>query len=79
MSLLDDAKKIKTKKKFPLEGSKDKCELAIAYLKGEIRPIQIQTILGLSNSERGALHWVVCKILMAGLESGLIEIRLVDK
>ena len=73
MTLLEEALKIKPKNFISDEERKEKIDLAIAYVKGEITQTQAANVLGLKNKTT-SYSYLATVLLKAGRD-GLIKIE----
>lgn len=79
MKLLDSAKAVKTRTYTPAVDCtaplREQVEVAVAYLKGEIRLSQASAVLA-PNKSRSIAQFAIVPILRRAMECGLISIHL---
>lgn len=75
MSLLSQAKAIKISRagRKPRKISKQECELAMAWLKGEIRPVQLRKLLQCGGGS--AVYHKISMWLQESYSQGKIKIK----
>ena len=62
MSLLEDAKKIKTRKNNTSKQTEERIEVSLAWLKGEVTTSQVAKVLGYNSSSYNVLYSVAIDV-----------------
>ena len=72
-TLLETAKQVKLSERSNSPYGQEEAELAVAWLRGEIRGIQVSKALDVKTSSRGSVYCFLACALKAAYQKGLIR------